>query len=248
MYNYEINDDTLAIIPIDEYKSKVIEKTKVFIVEQTPMKIIDKSCKYFGSSYQGRFLGTKSLIGVSHKAPIIVEETKDIHSIKNIIKNSMESIDNLDVAAKALSKFKGFAVFGLGVNFALSLEAALKIKETSYINTSVYPMGEFVHGHFALLNETKAFLTFITHDASEYELKTLNKILKTYKSRSIVVSDVYDDYECDILVKFQQSHSRIATIVNMIIVVQLLALKIAKKLHRNIDKPIGLVKVVKNKG
>lgn len=78
MYNYEINDDTLAIIPIDEYKSKVIEKTKVFIVEQTPMKIIDKSCKYFGSSYQGRFLGTKSLIGVSHKAPIIVEETKDI--------------------------------------------------------------------------------------------------------------------------------------------------------------------------
>ena len=32
MYNYEINDDTLAIIPIDEYKSKVIEKTKVLIV------------------------------------------------------------------------------------------------------------------------------------------------------------------------------------------------------------------------
>ena len=178
----------------------------------------------------------------------IVEETKDIHSIKNIITTSMESVDNLDVAAKALSKFKGFAVFGLGANYALSLEAALKIKETSYINTSVYPMGEFVHGHFALLNETKAFLTFITHDASEYELKTLNKILKTYKSRSVVVSDVYEDYECDILVKFQQSHSKIATIVNMIIVIQMLALKIAKKLHRNIDKPIGLVKVVKNKG
>ena len=42
------------------------------------MKIIDKSCRYFGSSYKGRFLGTKSLIGISHKAPIIVEETRNI--------------------------------------------------------------------------------------------------------------------------------------------------------------------------
>lgn len=78
MNDYEINNDTLAIIPLDEYRSKVIEKNRMFIVEQTPMKIIDKSCRYFGSSYQGRFLGTKNLIGVSHKAPIIIEETREI--------------------------------------------------------------------------------------------------------------------------------------------------------------------------
>jgi len=78
MSEYEINDDTLAIIPIDEYRSKVIEKTRAFIVEQPPMRIIDKSCRYFGSSYQGRFLGTKNLIGISHKAPIIIEETREI--------------------------------------------------------------------------------------------------------------------------------------------------------------------------
>ena len=78
MSEYEINDDTLAIIPIDEYRSKVIEKSRSFIVEQPPMRIIDKSCRYFGSSYQGRFLGTKNLIGISHKAPIIIEETREI--------------------------------------------------------------------------------------------------------------------------------------------------------------------------
>lgn len=78
MDDYEINDDTLAIIPLDEYKSKIIEKTRTFIVNQTPMKIIDNSCQYFGSSYQGRFLGTKNLIGISHKAPIIIEESKEI--------------------------------------------------------------------------------------------------------------------------------------------------------------------------
>ena len=57
---------------------KLIEKTKTFVVDLTPMKIIENSCAYFGSSYQGRFLGTKNLIGISHKAPIIIEESREI--------------------------------------------------------------------------------------------------------------------------------------------------------------------------
>lgn len=78
MSDYEINNDTLAVIPIDECRTKVIEKGKSFIVNQPTMKIIDMSCQYFGSSYQGRFLGTKNLIGISYKAPIIIEESKEI--------------------------------------------------------------------------------------------------------------------------------------------------------------------------
>ncbi len=78
MQNYEINADTLAIIPLNNYKSKIIEINKELEVDMTPMKIIDNSCKYFGSSYKGRSYGTKNLIGVSHKAPIIVEESREI--------------------------------------------------------------------------------------------------------------------------------------------------------------------------
>lgn len=78
MNEYEINIDTQAIIPIGPEKSKVIEGDKIFIVNQPALKIIDKSCRFFGSSYQGRFLGTKNLIGISHKAPIIIEETREI--------------------------------------------------------------------------------------------------------------------------------------------------------------------------
>ena len=78
MDEYEINDDTLAILPIDDERSKIIEKDRTFIVNQPPIRIIDNSCQYFGSSYQGRFLGTKNLIGISHKAPIIIEESKEI--------------------------------------------------------------------------------------------------------------------------------------------------------------------------
>lgn len=78
MDEYEINIDTQAIIPFGLDKSKVIEGDRTFIVNLPPIKIIDKSCKFFGSSYQGRFTGTKNLIGVSHKAPIIIEESREI--------------------------------------------------------------------------------------------------------------------------------------------------------------------------
>ena len=65
MSTYEISDETLAIIPIENYCSKVIEKDNTLIVKKTPMKIIEDSCSFFGSSYFGRANGTKRLIGVS---------------------------------------------------------------------------------------------------------------------------------------------------------------------------------------
>ena len=145
----------------------------------------------------------------------ISDETKEIYSIKNDILQSLKNYDNLDLSAKFLSKLDGFAIFGYGKYYPLALETALKIRETSYINTSVFPSGDFVHGHFALLNKAKAFLTFITSDTTKYELDILKKVLKTYKAKSIVVSDVYEDYDCDILVKFNKGQSRIATIINI---------------------------------
>ena len=78
MDSYEINTDTLALIPINSNKTKVLEKDKELYINLSTMKIIKNSCEYFGSSYLGRFSGTKKLIGVSHKAPIIIEETNNI--------------------------------------------------------------------------------------------------------------------------------------------------------------------------
>lgn len=76
--SYEINSTTLAILPITKNVSKVIEMDQVLTVSKSTTDIIDESCKYFGSSYQGRFEGTKKLIGINYKSPIIVEESKEI--------------------------------------------------------------------------------------------------------------------------------------------------------------------------
>lgn len=76
--NYEINSSTLAIIPISKEISKVIEEDNVITVNKNTTDIIDDSCKYFGSSYLGRHEGTKNLIGINYKSPIVIEESKEI--------------------------------------------------------------------------------------------------------------------------------------------------------------------------
>lgn len=78
MISYEINCDTLALVPVSENETKIIEKENVFIVKKPVMEIIEGSCEYFGSSYLGRHEGTKKLIGITHKAPIIIEESKNL--------------------------------------------------------------------------------------------------------------------------------------------------------------------------
>ena len=75
---YEINGDTLAIIPIGKGKSKVYEGNDVFAVRRSSLKIIEDSCLFFGCSYEGRKEGTKAIIGVDMKVPIIIEDSRNI--------------------------------------------------------------------------------------------------------------------------------------------------------------------------
>lgn len=77
MGKYEINEKTIALYSM-ENKTRVYEEDKNFIVEESAREIMEESCSYFGSSLEGRKKGTANLIGVSYKAPIIVEESKDL--------------------------------------------------------------------------------------------------------------------------------------------------------------------------
>ena len=76
LLNYEINAETLLILPFDKNKSKIFELDSEFIVNLSPLTIIKNSCLYFGCSYEGRRDATKSIIGVDMKVPIIIEESK----------------------------------------------------------------------------------------------------------------------------------------------------------------------------
>ena len=78
MDNYEINSATLAIVPISDEVSKVYEEENEYIVNKSSNSIIKNNCEFYGSSYEGRCVGTKSLTGIKTKYPIIIEESRNI--------------------------------------------------------------------------------------------------------------------------------------------------------------------------
>lgn len=78
MDNYEINSATLAIIPLDNSTSMVYEEDTEYVVKQSSNSIIKNNCEFYGSSYQGRCVGTKTLTGIKSKFPIIIEESRNI--------------------------------------------------------------------------------------------------------------------------------------------------------------------------
>ena len=75
---YEINEGTLAIMPLDTNTSKVLEDEVEYVIEENPYQIMEESCKYFGSSYRGRKEGAKSILGDGYKVPILVEDGRNI--------------------------------------------------------------------------------------------------------------------------------------------------------------------------
>ena len=78
MNSYEINVETLLIVPFGKGKSKVYEYDSEYEVNMSPLTIIKNSCLYFGSSYEGRKEAIKSMIGIDMKVPIVIEDGKNI--------------------------------------------------------------------------------------------------------------------------------------------------------------------------
>ena len=106
MKEYEINPSTLCIYPIDKKKSYVYELEDQFEVEMSCFDIINNSCLFFGSSYNGRRNGSTILLNSTHKVPILIEESREIiffptASVNNmnciwISYNNLESVTKID--------------------------------------------------------------------------------------------------------------------------------------------------------
>ena len=75
---YEISKGTLAVVPNDENSSLIYEDDNRYIIEENPYKIMDESCKYFGSTYEGRKNGARTILGAEYKVPIVIEDSDNL--------------------------------------------------------------------------------------------------------------------------------------------------------------------------
>lgn len=79
--DYTINRFTMAVLPNISNKtySEVLEIEENLVVEKRPMELISGSCSYYGSSYMGRKDGTRDVMGVTHKPPIVIDPTNSLY-------------------------------------------------------------------------------------------------------------------------------------------------------------------------
>ena len=75
---YEINRGTLAIVPNEITNSLVYEDEERYLIEEKPFQIMEESCKYFGSTYDGRKNSARDILGAEYKVPIIVEDSDNL--------------------------------------------------------------------------------------------------------------------------------------------------------------------------
>lgn len=78
MDNYEINVETLLIVPFGRGKSKVYEWDSEYIINMLPLDIVKNSCLFFGCSFEGRKEAAKSMLSIDMKVPIVIEESRNM--------------------------------------------------------------------------------------------------------------------------------------------------------------------------
>ena len=76
--NYEISKGTLAVVPNENESSVVYEDNDRYIINQKPFEILEESCKYFGSTYEGRKNGAREILGAEYKVPIVIEDSDNL--------------------------------------------------------------------------------------------------------------------------------------------------------------------------
>ena len=168
------------------------------------------------------------------------------------VHSSIEEVLTLDKKyitplADKIYSYKHLLILGRGHMMAVALEGALKIKEISYIHAQAVPTGELKHGTLALIDQNCPVIININYDHYLDKNILACQELLARKAKIVVIADE----RCDLpfvdklfaLIKVPSTDLFYQPLV-FTIPLQLLALRLAEKLKRNVDKPRNLAKSV----
>ncbi|MCR5736807.1 MAG: glutamine--fructose-6-phosphate transaminase (isomerizing) [Eubacterium sp.] len=79
--------------------------------------------------------------------------TEELTNIPDLIEKTMECEDKCQYVASKLITAQSLLYIGRGLDYALSMEGSLKLKEISYIHSESYAAGELKHGTISLVEE-----------------------------------------------------------------------------------------------
>ena len=170
----------------------------------------------------------------------------------NTLSSKLEQVLKLDQQIKQFAKLfsdKQHALFiARGVYYPIALEAALKLKEISYIHAEAYPAGELKHGPLALVDNKMPVIVLMPQDELLEKLESNIQEVQARDGQLILFADqkIQTKYEANdkfTIIRVPSSHPLIAPLIYTI-PLQLLAYHVAVLNGTDIDQPRNLAKSV----
>lgn len=167
----------------------------------------------------------------------------EIKEMPKLIQKTIKNDNYIEIADKIYNKKQIFFI-GRAIDYAIALEASLKLKEISYINSVAYQAGELKHGTISLIAKNTPVIALLTDE--EIAEKTISNIKET-KARGayviLVTNMIPNEKFYDKIITIDKIEEILQPILT-IIPLQLLSYRIAKNKGCDIDKPRNLAKSV----
>ena len=162
------------------------------------------------------------------------------------IQQVLDRKEEMHHIARGLLEAKDAFMLGRGLDYAILLEGALKLKEVSYIHTEAYASGELKHGTIALITEKTPVVALVTQErVRDKELSNIREVQSRGASVVILVKDGIDLADADYTHVFTlPAMDDVAMAFPASAALQLLAYYVSMDRGLDVDKPRNLAKVV----
>lgn len=166
---------------------------------------------------------------------------EDIKKLPQQLKVLLDKTGFYKKLADSIYKHDDVFFMGRKVDYAISMEGSLKLKEVSYIHSDSYQAGELKHGTISLVNEGTIVFAIVTDD--EIRDKTISNLEEVISrgAKPIYVGNVDVNYEDKIIIP--KVHKKLQPIL-AVPPLQMIAYYVALKRGCDIDKPKNLAKSV----
>lgn len=169
---------------------------------------------------------------------------EDLLATPNKIEEVLKNASKLKEFARKVYKEKDMFFLGRGIDYAASLEGALKVKEISYIHSEGYASGELKHGTIALIDVGVTVVAVITNpELVEKSISNIQEVITRGAKVLVVTNQNLENKGFETVIKIPEISTEISPLVS-IVPLQLLAYYISKEKGLDVDKPRNLAKSV----
>jgi len=171
---------------------------------------------------------------------------EEFEMLPKLISNTLQKFEIEEQLAKKYIQSKNVFYIGRGLDYLVSMESSLKLKEIAYLHSEAYAAGELKHGPIAMIEPSTLVIAMITQN--EVFEKTLSNIKEVKARGAKVIAIVIEGKEkilgeVDDIIVVPKSHWMLAPIIANV-TTQLFAYYVAKGLGTDIDQPRNLAKSV----